>query len=285
MTPLRRRMIDAMLLRGLSSRTQDSYVAAIVGLSRHYARDPASCSAAEVQAYLLHLVKVRGLAYSSVNQVSCACRFLFETVLGHPRARFVIPCAKVGQKQPYLLARAELAALFAACRQPFYRCLLKTVYAAGLRVSEACALRMIDVDRQPDRMCLRIAQGKGARDRYSLLSPSLLAVLRDHVRVYRPQQWLFSHNGNVPLSVDCAQRAYHAARARAQIIKPGGIHTLRHCFATHLLEGGVDLYSIQRLLGHGQISTTSRYLHLTSPRFAPPKGVDRLDLLAGLPQV
>ena len=282
MTPLRRRMIDAMLLRGLASRTQESYVAAIVGLSKHYARDPATCTASEVQAYLLHLVKDRGLAYSSVNLASCACRFLFEIVLGHARVNFDIPSARIGQRQPHLLARAELAALFAGCRQPFYRALLKTTYAAGLRVSEVCALSVADIDPQPDRMCLRIEQGKGARDRYSLLSPTLLAVLREHVRIYKPARWLFSKSGAAPVSIECAQRAYHAARSRAQICKPGGIHTLRHCFATHLLECGVDLYSIQRLLGHGHISTTSRYLHLTSPQFAPPKGVDRLDLLAGL---
>lgn len=283
MTPLRRRMIDAMVLRGFALRTQESYVDAIVRMSKYFRRDPAGYTVAEVQAYLLYLLQERKLSYSTVNQAGCACRFLFETVLGHERARFPIACAKVPQTQPFLLGRGEIAGLFAACVHPLHRMLLETIYAAGLRVSEACALRVIDIDSQPDRMCVRVQQGKGAKDRYTLLAPTLLEALRHYVRVYHPRQWLFCKRpGGGPLTIESAQRAYQGARTRAQITKPGGIHTLRHCFATHLLEGGVDLYTIQRLLGHGHIGTTSRYLHLTSPQFAPPKGVDPLDLLAGL---
>jgi site-specific recombinase XerD len=286
MTPLRRRMIDAMVQRGLALRTQESYVDAIVRMSRFYGRDPTSYTVADVEAYLLYLIQERKLSYSTVNQAACASRFLFETVLGHERARFPIPCAKVPQTQPHLLARAEIAALFAACIHPLHRTLLQTIYAAGLRVSEACALRVKDIDSQPDRMSVRVEQGKGAKDRYTLLTPTLCAQLREHVCRYHLRQWLFpKRDGGSHLTIESAQRAYQGARARAHISKPGGIHTLRHCFATHLLEGGVDLYTIQRLLGHGNIGTTSRYLHLTSPQFAAPKGVDPLDLLAGLPRV
>lgn len=284
MTPLRRRMIDAMIQRGFAQRTQESYVEAIVRMSRHYGRDPATYTAAEVEAYLLYLIKERKLSYSTVNQAACASRFLFLTVLGYECARFPIPCAKAPQTQPHLLARAEIAALFAACVHPLHRTLLQTIYAAGLRVSEACALRVTDIDSQPDRMSVRVEQGKGAKDRYTLLAPTLYAHLREHARSYQTRQWLFPRrDGHRPLTIESAQRAYQGARARAGITKPGGIHTLRHCFATHLLEGGVDLYTIQRLLGHGHIGTTSRYLHLTSPQFAAPKGIDPLDLLAGLP--
>jgi integrase/recombinase XerD len=283
MTPLRRRMIDAMVQRGFALRTQESYVDAIVRMSRYFRRDPASYTVAEVQTYLLYLLQERKLSYSTVNQAGCACRFLFEAVLGHERARFPIPCAKAPQTQPFLLGRGEIAALFAACAHPLHRTLLQTIYAAGLRVSEACMLRVIDIDSQPDRMCVRVEQGKGAKDRYTLLAPTLLEQLRRHVQSYHPRQWLFcKRDGSGPLTIESAQRIYQSARARAEITKPGGIHTLRHCFATHLLEGGVDLYTIQRLLGHGHIGTTSRYLHLTSPQFAAPKGVDPLDLLAGL---
>lgn len=286
MTPLRRRMIDAMVQRGFALRTQESYVDAIVHLSRYYGRDPATYAAADVEAYLLHLIKERKLSYSTVNQAASACRFLFETVLGRERTLFPIPCAKAPQIQPHLLARAEIAALFAACAHPMHRTLLQTIYAAGLRVSEACALRVADIDSQPDRMTLRVEQGKGARDRYTLLAPTLLDQLRDHARRTHPRLWLFTKsNGDDALSIISAQRAYQGARYRARIAKPGGIHTLRHCFATHLLEGGVDLYTIQKLLGHSHIGTTSRYLHLTSPQFAAPKGIDPLDLLAGLPRV
>lgn len=284
MTPLRRRMIDAMIQRGFAQRTQESYVEAIVRMSRHYGRDPATYTVADVEAYLLYLIKERKLSYSTVNQAACASRFLFETVLGYERARFPIPCAKAPQTQPHLLARAEIAALFAACIHPLHRTLLQTIYAAGLRVSEACALRVADIDSQPDRMSVRVEQGKGAKDRYTLLAPTLCEHLRQHARSYRTRQWLFPRrDGGGPLSVASAQRAYEGARSRAQITKPGGIHVLRHCFATHLLEGGVDLYTIQRLLGHGHIGTTSRYLHLISPQFAAPKGIDPLDLLAALP--
>ena len=165
-----------------------------------------------------------------------------------------------------------------------YRVLLQTVYAGGLRVSEACALRVTDIDSAADRMCLRIASGKGGKGRYSILSPTLLAALRVYVRSFRPRSWLFCNASGVqPVSIESAQRAYQGARQRTRIMKRGGIHTLRHCFATHLLEGGVDLFTISRLLGHGHISTTARYLHLISPQFRPPKDiVDPLDLLAAL---
>lgn len=283
MTPLRQRMIDAMVQRGLAQRTQDSYVDAIYRMAKFYRRDPAEYSATEVQAYLLHLVKERHLSYSTMNQAACAARFLFETVLGHGRERFPIPMAKVPAKQPELLSRAEIVQLFGACSHPVHRVLLQTVYAGGLRVSEACALRITDIDSAADRMCLRIASGKGGKGRYSILSPTLLAALRLYVRSARPRSWLFCNASGVqPVSIESAQRAYQGACQRTRIIKRGGIHTLRHCFATHLLEGGVDLFTISRLLGHGHISTTARYLHLISPQFRAPKDIDPLDLLAGL---
>ena len=286
MTRFRQRMLDAMVQRGFALRTQESYVEAVARMAKYYRRDPATLAADEVQAYLLHLRQDRHLSFSTVNQAASANRFLYEVVLGHERVQFPIPHAKAPDKQPQVLARAELAALFAACRQPLHRALLQTIYAGGLRVSEACALRVADIDSQPDRMCLRIEQGKGARDRYTLLAPTLLSVLRGYVRSGRPRTWLFPNRaGTAGIGVCAAQRAYRAACARAKITKPGGIHLLRHCFATHLLEGGVDLFTIQKLLGHGHISTTGRYLHLISPQFAAPKDVDPLDLLAGLPRL
>ncbi|WP_413889020.1 tyrosine-type recombinase/integrase [Candidatus Aalborgicola defluviihabitans] len=188
-----------------------------------------------------------------------------------------------------MLARQEVTHLFACCSHPVYRTVLQTIYAAGLRISEACALRVDDIDSAPDRMCVRVTAGKGGADRYSILSPSLLALLRQYSQTYAPQRnpgrWLFANaNGTTCVNIEAVQRAYQAARHCAGIVKHGGTHTLRHCFATHLLEGGVDLYTISRLLGHGHISTTSRYLHLISPQFKPPKDVDPLDLLAGLPK-
>ena len=284
MTPLRQRMQDAMVQRGFAARTQETYIDAIARMAKHYRRDPATCTACEVQAYLLHLVKDRHLSYSTMNQAGCAARFLFEVVLGEPRQRFVIPLAKAPAIQPELLSRQQIAQLFAACTSPARRVLLQTIYATGLRVSEACTLRVADIDSAPDRMCIRVVHGKGGKDRYTLLSATLLTLLRGYARTYKPREWLFGDRTDTQaMRIQTAQRAYQGARHRARIMKHGGIHTLRHCFATHLLEGGVDLFTIQKLLGHGHIGTTGRYLHLTSPQFVAPKDHDPLDLLAGLP--
>jgi site-specific recombinase XerD len=277
-------MIDAMVLRGFGPSTQSSYADAIYGMAKYYRTDPAQYSAQEVEAYLLHLINERHLSYSTMNQAACAARFLYEKVLGRERELFPIPMAKVPAKQPELLAREEIARLFACCSHPVHRMLLQTLYGAGLRVSEACALRVTDIDSHVDRMCIRVACGKGGKARYTILSPTLLANLRSYVRTFRPRTWLFcNHTGTQPVTVCSAQRAYQGSRHRARIMKSGGPHALRHGFATHFLENGIDLFTIQKLLGHGHISTTSRYLHLVNPQFRPPKDVDPLDLLAGLP--
>ena len=286
MTPLRQRMIDAMVLRGFSPRTQESYADAIYGMAKHYRRDPAQYSAQEVEAYLLHMINDRHLSYSTMNQAACAARFLYEKVLGRERELFPIAMAKVPSKQPELLAREEITRLFANCSHPVHRMLLQTMYASGLRVSEACALQVTDIDSHSDRMCIRVACGKGGHARYTLLGQTLLTNLRMYARTFHPKTWLFCNRTGVqPVTVESAQRAYQGSRHRARIMKSGGPHTLRHGFATHLLEGGVDLFTIQKLLGHSHISTTGRYLHLISPQFRAPKDVDPLDLLAGLPQL
>ncbi len=291
MSELRQRMIDAMVVRGLSARTQECYVEAVARMARHYHKSPELLSPAQIEAYLLHLVKDRHLSYSSVNHAASASRFLLEKVLGRSsEAALRPPMAKVPQTQPELLSREQIAQLFACCTHPLHRMALQTIYATGLRVSEVCALRISDIDSAPDRMCVRVVAGKGGADRYSVLSQTLLELLRHYCRTYTPQrnagQWLFGDaHGTGALVVQSLQRAYQRARHQARIMKMGGTHTLRHCFATHLLEGGVDLYTISRLLGHGHISTTARYLHLISPQFRPPKDIDPLDLLAGLPRL
>lgn len=284
MTPLRQSMLDAMQQRGFAARTRQTYVEAIYRMAKYYHRDPATFSAEEVQSYMLHMVKDCRLSYSTMNQAACAARFLYQRVLGRAPTNFQIPMAKVPAKQPELLAREEIVRLFVACESLYHRVLLQTVYATGLRVSEVCTLRVSDIDSAPDRMCVRVACGKGGKARYTLLSPTLLTELRRYAHAYHPRDWLFANrSGTNSLYIETAQRIYQGARSRAGITKIGGIHTLRHCFATHLLEGGVDLYTIQKLLGHGHISTTSRYLHLISPQFRPPKQSDPLDLLAALP--
>ncbi len=263
MKSLRQQMTDAMVLRGFAARTQEAYVAAVVALAKHYRRAPDALSTDELQAYLLFLITEKKLAYTSVNQAACAFRFLFERVLRRPNARLDIPMAKVPKRLPQILSREEVSRLIGAARTLRGRTLLMTTYAAGLRVSEVCALQVADIESAPDRMCLKVRQGKGAQDRYTLLSPRLLDTLRRYWCDRRPRPWLFPNPaGTAPIDPTTAQRTYAAARDAAGIAPEGGIHTLRHCFATHLLEAGVDLPTIQRLLGHGHISTTMRYLHL-----------------------
>jgi len=267
MTPLRQRMIDAMLLRGFAARTQEAYCDAVVALAKHYRRSPDTLSAEQLQSYLLHLITEKKLAYASVNQAACAFRFMFGTVLRWSAVRLDIPMAKVPKRLPQILSREEVSRLIDAAPTLRGRTLLTTTYAAGLRVSEVCALQLADIESAPDRMCLKVRQGKGGQDRYTLLSPRLLAALRRYWCDRRPRQWLFPNaSGRAPIDISTAQRMYCAARDAAGVPREGGIHSLRHAFATHLIEAGVDLPSVQRLLGHGHIGTTMRYVHLARSR-------------------
>ena len=263
MTELRNRMDEAMVLRGFSPRTRESYLACVRALAKHYWQPPDVLDGPRIQAYLLHLITERKLAYASVNHAACAFRFMFGTVLRKPEVRLDIPMAKVPKRLPQILSREEVTRLIEAAATLRGRTLLTTTYAAGLRVSEVCALQLADIESAPDRMCLKVRQGKGGQDRYTLLSPRLLETLRRYWRDRRPRQWLFpNRSGTAPIDLSTAQRIYCAARDAACIPREGGIHTLRHAFATHLIEAGVDVHTLQRLLGHGHISTTLRYVHL-----------------------
>jgi len=267
MTELRQRMDDAMVLRGFALRTRETYLACVRGLAKHYHCAPDRLDAEQIQAYLLYLITERKLAYASVNQAACACRFLFGTVLQQRKIWLDIPMAKVPKRLPVVLPRDDINRLFAACGNLRTRTVLMTTYAAGLRVSEVCALHLTDIESAPDRMCIKLRHAKGGKDRYTLLSPRLLDTLRLYWRICRPRTWLFPNKaGDGPLFDQTAQRMYRAACDAAGLTNAAGIHTLRHSFATHLLEAGVDLHTIQRLLGHGHISTTMRYLHLARHR-------------------
>lgn len=263
MKSLREQMDSAMVLRGFAARTRESYLAAIRALAKHYRRPPDSLTAQEIESYHLHLITERKLAYSSVNLSASACRFLYDKVLKRPQARFDIPMAKVPKSLPRILSRDEVTGLLEATPNLRARTLLTLTYAAGLRVSEVCALQLADIESAPDRMCIKVRGGKGGKDRYTMLSPKLLETLRKYWQMYRPRTWLFPNSaGDGPIDMKTAQRIYCAARNKAGLGRHGGIHTLRHAFATHLLESGVDIHTIQRLLGHTQVSTTMRYFHL-----------------------
>jgi integrase/recombinase XerD len=285
MTPLRQRMLDALVLRGMAGRTQEAYIDAVARLARHFHRSPELLTVSEVQSFLLHLLRDRKLSRSSVNQYGCAYRFLYGAVLGLDGHAFQIPLAPAPQKLPEILSREELACLFEAARHLKARTLLMLAYGTGLRLSELCHLRVQHIDSHADRMCIRVERGKGGKDRYVPLSEDVLQLLRIWWHSAHPQSWLFTsqNDSSAPMNVVNAQRWYHAARDAAGITKHGGIHSLRHAYATHLLEAGVDLYSLQQWLGHNQVSTTTRYLHLARPDV--PDGIRHrpLALLAALP--
>lgn len=283
MTPLRKRMIDAMQVRGMSTRTQDAYVGQVAALASYYHCSPAALDEAQVNEYLLHLARDRHMARSSVRQATCAIRFLYRAVLARP-ALIQVPLAKADQRLPEILARAELVRLFNCAGEGKPRAVLMTAYGLGLRVSELCHLRPTDIDSHPDRMCVRIVLGKGGKDRYVPLPPDVLEVLRNWLKLTHSREWVFcaQHDVTKPLFEDTAWRWYHAARVRAGITKRGGIHALRHCYATHMLESGVDLPTLSAWLGHNHVSTTMRYLHLARPDC--PDGMRRgpLGLLTAL---
>lgn len=261
MGELRTKMIDAMLLRRFSPRTQEAYLAAVTGLAKHYKQSPAQIDVEKVKAYLLHLTVERGLSWSSVNVAVAGLRFFYLQTLGWDQVKLSIPPRKRPSPLPEILSRQELERLFACAALPKHRILLMTTYATGLRVGEVVRLKVGDVDSQ--RMMIRVEEGKGMKDRYTILSPQLLTELRLYWKLYRPSIWLFPSTGpDRHLSIDHAQKIYYRAKEKAGIHKGRGIHTLRHCFATHLLEAGVDLRTIQTLLGHGCITTTMRYLQV-----------------------
>ena len=227
MTPLRQRMLDALILRGMAARTQESYIDAVARLARHYKRSPAALSAEEVQGYLLYLLRDRQRSRSTVNQYGCAFRFLYGTVLGFDGEAFHIPLGIAPQRLPEILSREEIARLFAATNRLGPRTFLMLAYATGLRLSELQHLRVADIDSHADRMCIRVVQGKGGKDRYVPLEPGALDVLRAWWHSTHPRNWLFAGpDGSQPISDSSPQKWYHAARADAGITKRGGIHTL-----------------------------------------------------------
>lgn len=267
MGALRKQMDGDLVVRGRAVRTREAYLGAVAGLAKYYGRRPDRIGEKEVQNYLLHLIEERKLAWSSCNIVVQGLKFFYRVTLKRSEAQFGIPTARQPQKLPQILAREEVARLIELTVHPKHRAILMTTYGAGLRLNELCHLRIVDIDSA--RMTIRVEQGKGAKDRYTLLSPRLLTELRRYWVVYRPKLWLFtSKDGAHPISDATVQKIFYAAKRRAGIVKDCGIHGLRHAFATHLLEAGVDIHTIQRLMGHGHISSTLRYFHLARKHLA-----------------
>ncbi len=261
MTPLRAKMLKALQVRRSAVKTQKAYVGAVAGLAKYYRRSPDQISTEEVEDYLHHLVMERQLSWSSCNVALCGIRFFYLEVLRYDATSFTLPVQKKTYRLPEILSRKEVERLLTASRNPKYRTMLMTAYGAGLRVGELVRLRVRDLDSE--RMLIRVEQAKGHKDRYTLLSERLLTELRTYWKLYRPSDWLFANSQGQPVSTDTARRAWQQAKDAAGITKGRGIHTLRHCFATHLLEAGVPLTTIQKFLGHRCLSTTARYTHVT----------------------
>ena len=262
MTTLRQRMIKDLTVRGLAENTQKSYLYAVSSLALHYHRSPDKISANEIQDYLIYLHEERHLSWQSCNTARHGLRFFYRNTLQLPDANFYLPGAKEPSKLPQILNDEELVRLFTVSTNPKHRALLMTAYAAGLRASELCRLKVTDIDSK--RMTVRVDQGKGDKDRYVPMSPRLHEQLRDYWRRVRPTApWLFNgHPKDRPLTRSGPAWIYKSAKQKAGIDKPGGVHTLRHNYATGLLEAGVDLHVIQRRMGHSSIRSTERYLHI-----------------------
>jgi integrase/recombinase XerD len=282
MSPLRKQLEDDLVLRGYSPRTREAYVGAVVGLAKHYRRSPERISREEIKQYLLHLLQERKLSASSCNVAASGLQFFYRVTLKQGELECVLPRPKLPSRLPHILSREEVARLIQSTENLKHRAMLMSAYGEGLRVSELCHLRVGDIDSS--RMAIRVEQGKGAKDRYTLLSERLLSELRRYWHAHRPKQWLFPGKGatEVPIAVITAQRIFGSAKERAGIAKDCGIHALRHAFATHLLEAGVDVHTIQRLMGHGHIGSTLRYFHLADRHLAatpsPLELLDRADL-------
>lgn len=269
MTTLRQNFIRELVLRGMSPRTVDAYVKAVVGVAKHYHQAPDQLSDEQLKDYLFYLAQERKLAPGSLNVAVSGMRAFYGWVMQRPDCGLwrALPRVRKAIRRPQVLDVSEVEGLLTVgCLHPKHRAFLMTVYGAGLRVGEACRLEPRHIDSA--RMQIRVEQGKGRKDRYTLLSPRLLQELRAYWRMFRPEYWLFpsSRQPSQPMAVDTAQRIYYAAVKRAGVPHKGGIHCLRHSFATHLLESGVEITIVQRLLGHNALSVTANYLHVRRER-------------------
>jgi len=276
MTPLRKRMIEALELRGVSPKTLKLYVDCIARFARYFGRSPEQLGAEEVRQYLLYLVHERKVAWGTYKQALAALRFLYRWVLKRGEVVEDIRAPRPERRLPVVLSFAEVHRFFAGVTSFKHRTLLMFAYAAGLRVSEASRVRVADIDSE--RMVIRVVQGKRKKDRYTILSPLLLEMLRHYWWAARPTDYLFPGRGRSGHATNSTvQRACLDAQAAAGLTKGITPHTLRHAFATHLLEAGTDLRVIQVLLGHASPRTTAIYTHVSTKLIGRTKSP--LDLL------
>jgi integrase/recombinase XerD len=276
MTPLRQRFLDDLTLRNYAPRTVETYIACVAAFAQHFGQSPEQLGAEEIRRYQLHLVHVKHASWSTFNQTVCALRLLYGVTLGRPQLVTMIPFGKRPRRLPAVLSRGEVVQLFAALPTNRLRLLVRAAYACGLRISEVVGLRVADIDSQ--RMVLHVRQGKGRKERLVPLSPLLLQELRAYWQRYRPADWLFAgQKAERPLCIGTVQRAFAKVVRRLRWSKKVSMHTLRHSYATHQLEAGVDVVTLQRLLGHRSLQTTALYLHVSTAQLQrAPSPLDAL---------
>jgi len=283
MGEFREAMRRSMQIRGLVPNTQKSYLGWVRDFVRFHMRPPDELGLEDVHRYQLHLVDEREVASSTLNVAVAALRFFYGVTLDVEWSIERVPYHKTGRLLPEILSREEVRRLLGTRGNLKHRSMLSAAYSGGLRTSETLCLRISDIDSQ--RMVLRIDQGKGRKDRYVMLSETLVGLLREYWKAYRPRHWLFP--GRIPgrpLTETSLREAFRKAKEAAGITKPVTVYSLRHSFATHLLESGTNIRVIQRLLGHRSLRTTEIYTHVASnyvtETSSPLDAIEGLDLLA-----
>ena len=274
MTELRRKFENYLILRRYSPKTSKAYVNAVKSLAEYYMKSPDRLTDQQIQDYLLYLLKEKRLSWNTCNVHFSGIRLFYNAILNRETNLFLPPRPRI-KKICLALGKDEVRKLIFSCTNLKHRTLLLTVYSAGLRVSEVVKLEPSHIERS--RGMLRIEQGKGRKDRYTLLSNQLLEALEKYWRTYRPGKWIFfGKDKSKPMPVETAQQIYYKAKKNAEITRGRGIHTLRHCFATHLLEHGTSTNEIKRLMGHRSIRTTAKYLHISNETLS--KVISPLDM-------
>lgn len=275
-TPLRQRMIDDMTVRNLAPTTIQVYIAAVAAFAQYHHASPENLGPGEIKAYQLYLVRVKQVAWSTLNIAVCALRFLYHVTLQKDWAIQHIVRPKSPKRLPQVLALEEVAQFLDPIKNIKHRAMLVTAYSAGLRLSEVARLRVVDIDSK--RMVIRVVAGKGRKDRYVMLSPTLLTLLREYWKAVRPKEWLFPGvNPDRHITAGSIGKACTRAWKASGLQKKVTMRMLRHSFATHLLEGGTNIRTIQVLLGHRSLNTTATYTHVaTSTVCATPSPLDRL---------
>lgn len=262
MGKLREQMKGELELKGLSPNTQEIYLRQVSQFSGHFGRSPRHLGEKDIKEYLLYLIREKKVSTSTVNLCYHALKFLYEKTLNRVWIMARVPRLKSIKQLPVVLDKEEVESLFSVTKNIKHRAILMLIYSSGLRLMEAARLKVTDIDSK--RMLVRIKQGKGRKDRYTILSKTALKVLREYWSQYRPKEWLFEGRlPGRPLTGRSIQKVLIKAKKLAGIKKPATVHTLRHSFATHLLEAGTNLYHIQLLLGHRSLNTTTIYLHVS----------------------